>query len=79
MDRDKEKRRNVHPVGNGKGEREESGEKQSKVLDGKEERGRMHGRDSRRQGREAKGLGRGKTAQGQPGGWMNRQESQLPG
>lgn len=39
MDRDKEKRRNVHPVGNGKGEREESGEKQSKVLDGKEGRG----------------------------------------
>lgn len=29
----------MHPVGNGKGEREESGEKQSKVLDGKEGRG----------------------------------------
>lgn len=61
MDRGGEKRRNMHPVGKqGKGERERFGEKQRKVLDGKEGRGWMHGGDSRRQGREAKGIGRGK-------------------
>lgn len=39
MNRDEEKRRNMHPVGNSKGEREKFREKQSKVLDGKEGRG----------------------------------------
>ena len=64
MDRDGEKRRNMNPVGKqGKGERERFGEKQSKVLDGKEGRGWMHGRDSRRQSREGKGIGRGKRRQ----------------
>lgn len=46
-----------------KGEQEKFGEKQSEVLDGKEGSGWMHGRDSRRKGRDARGIGRGKRRQ----------------